>query len=318
MRIPDSVAFAYDSALDTINSLAEVAGTRLQIICKEKNWLFDQRIKSIESCLSKLETGSAPLDQLHDFYATTVVVPTQNEIEPACQVLLSEFEASIKEKPMAAAESFVYDDVHIIARLEGKVSPRAVPSTAVLRREFEIQVRTGVQFAWWRATHDAMYKSSDSASHGWQMRRTAGQARAALELLDGLLSDLPRAALLQRAPQHPDVDDMLAQKWLSLWPITSRPRDAYRYCRTVDRLLKTCDLTFDQVDSVIMASSFSPIVNEREITPTQAVLVAIERIIGASLGSLLLSANGKVLVTDELIQVAPTLAGLPNEVVAKP
>jgi ppGpp synthetase/RelA/SpoT-type nucleotidyltranferase len=315
---PDSVVFAYEQALSTINPLAEVAGKRLRVICKQNNWLFDDRIKSLESCLSKLENGSAPLVELHDLYATTVVVPTQNEVGPACSLLLEEFNGAVKERREISAESFVYDDVHVIAKLGNKISPRAVSSPAILERPFEIQVRTGVQFAWWRATHEAMYKSGELESHTWKMRRAAGQARAALELLDGLLSDLPKAASLQRDLGILEQEEMRAKDWLRLWPVAGRPSDIYRYCQTVNNLLKTCGLSHENVENTISDPSFSEVIALGTITPVQAILVAMHRLLGTEFPTSLRKAGVKVLITEEFVVSFPEIADGLSDVMTAP
>lgn len=143
MRVPESIGFAYDEAIAVVEPLAAVAGTRLRVMCAQNGWLFDDRIKSAESCLSKLESGGSPLSELHDLYATMVVVPTQVEIELAIDKILGLFDGTLKVRAFSGPENFAYDDVHVIARLCGKVSPRSVPNDAVLKRYFEIQVRTG-------------------------------------------------------------------------------------------------------------------------------------------------------------------------------
>ena len=302
--------------MDVVLPLASVAGTRLRVLCAEHGWLFDDRIKSIESCLSKLEAGSAELASLHDLYGAMVIVPTQNELDPACEAILQSFSGELKTRSIPA-DTFVYDDIHVLAKLEGKVSPRSVPFAQVLEREFEIQVRTGMQYAWWRATHEAMYKSSDESSHTWEMKRAAGQARASLELLDGLLSDLPAAATLQR-PRASDTDEMKPKRLLQSWSPAARPEDVFRFCLSVNRLLRATSFDLDKLEQILSEAGFAEVIRSRDVTPFQAVTIALERALGsADLSSSLITAGFSVLVTPEMIAVEPDLERLDPMAVAR-
>lgn len=60
---------------------------------EDVGWFFFSRIKSVESFAQKIETGrvSDP-NQLEDFFASTIVVPTINEIGRAEELVLERYD----------------------------------------------------------------------------------------------------------------------------------------------------------------------------------------------------------------------------------
>lgn len=304
MNVSDSIAIAYDATVDVARELQTVAGTRLRVICSEHGWLFDDRVKSLESCLSKLDSGSGPIEELVDMYAATVVVPTQNELDHASAQILSRFSGDLKPRRHSSAEVFAYDDIHILAKLEGMVSPMSVSKSA-LERRFEIQVRTGLQYSWWKATHDQIYKSAAAEDHSWAMVRSSGQARASLELLDGVLSDLPRAsAMLRQAPPGSDYDDG-SRRLLDFWPRAAWPSDIHRFIGSVDALLSVCGMDLEGARAALSDLKMAPALASRQISPAQAVSAALWLARGGGFVSALKAHNKRILVTAEMQTLCP-------------
>ena len=306
MRVSLSVEEAYEAAYEVAEELQATAGTRLRILCDQRSWLFDDRIKSLESCLSKLDAGSGPLGEVVDLYAATVVVPTQDELDIATTAVLSRLTGYLKPTRILAAETFAYDDIHVIARLDGVVSPRSV-SGAALKKEFEVQVRTGLQYAWWRATHDQIYKSPDPRAHGWEMQRSSGQAKASLELLDGVISDLAGASDLQRPAPTPMTYREEPRKWLDLWPKQEWPTDLHRYTMTVNSLLAAVNARHEDVEGEMRAAAFADVISSPFISPVQAVVLALWEMVEEGLSGGLLAHKMRVLVTPEMESLRPAL-----------
>lgn len=314
MRIPDTVTRAYEAELALIEPLRRLAGNRLRILSADNSWLFDDRVKSLESALSKLETGRSSLREMNDLYAAMVVVPTQKHVNAASEAILTSFSGQVRPTRHLEASSFVYDDTHIIATLRGKVSPRAVPHPAVLDRPFEIQIHTGVQYAWWRATHDDIYKGSSPAGRSWAARRASGQARASLELVDGVMADFEGAAQLQKAlrPNDDDAGEDV-RSWLQLWPRSRRPADEVRFASTAVELTTTVAVARDLVTQKLATDDMSVFIANPEITPIQVVLIACHQVAGSSMFVKLASAQRRVLITAELVAAYPGLSALPSD-----
>jgi hypothetical protein len=301
MHIPESVTRAYEEELALIEPLRERAGSRLRIISADNGWLFDDRIKSPESCLSKLEAGHASLRSMHDFYAAMVVVPTQRHVDAASSAVLAAFDGQVKPARTDNPSSFVYDDLHIIASLRGKVSPRAVPHPAVLDRQFEIQIHSGVQYAWWRATHDGLYKGRDPSRRSWAASRASGQARASLELVDGVLADFETAAKLQKNISRTTDQAEAAAAWLDAWPARRRPTDGVRFATTVSTIADAAEIAPDDIASLLENGSMDQYLSNPNITPVQAIIIACHLVGGNAIFQKLSDSRRLLLITEELV-----------------
>lgn len=312
MRVPDSVARAYEEELAVVEALRTHASNRLRVLAADNSWLFDDRIKTAESVLSKLETGSASLREMNDLYAAMLVVPTQKHVPAASDAVLRFFNAQVRPGRAIDVSSFVYDDVHIIATLRGKVSPRAVPHPAVLDRPFEIQVHTGVQYAWWRATHDDIYKGSSSAGSSWAAKRASGQARASLELIDGVLADFEAAARLQKNVREEEDPGAIMRGWLEHWPKRRRPADEVRFATTARAVARAAQVELDAIAQRFAVGELDRFVAAPDLTPIQVILIACHLIGGDAIFSSLLAADQHLLVTDELLAAYPKLSLLPT------
>lgn len=314
MRIPDSVARAYEEQLALVEPLRRHASKRLRILAADNSWLFDDRIKSAESALSKLETGGGSLRDMNDLYAAMLVVPTQKHVAAASEAILRSFTGQIRPARSIEASSFVYDDMHIIATLRGKISPRAVPHPAVLDRPFEIQIHTGVQYAWWRATHDDIYKGSSPAGRSWAAKRASGQARAALELVDGVLADFAAAARLQKTlSSHDDEAGESVRAWLEHWPRRKRPTDEVRFASTAAAIAAAAGVDPDAITQKLAVGDLATFIAAPQLTPIQVILIACHLIAGSTMFANLATAQQRVLITGELLEAYPSLSTLPTD-----
>lgn len=303
MRIPGSIGSLYDAELATIKSVQKFAQPRMRLLCHENEWLFDDRIKSRESLLSKLELKSGPLDQIVDFYAAMVIVPVQAQLDDAVSALQSLFDGEIKASRINSANQFAYDDLHFIAKLGTKVSP-AVAVEGVRHRAFEIQVRTGLQYAWWRATHDQVYKSG-STQQPWQVERASGQAKASLELLDATINDLTLAGAMQwrQVESTPNEDWIVA--YLTLWPQARRPDDVLRFARSSKRVLEISDVTIQDVLRLAATDKYVALRQRADLTPYNVLVLACSEVRNFALDQVFRDAD--ILVTPEMATADDTL-----------
>jgi ppGpp synthetase/RelA/SpoT-type nucleotidyltranferase len=302
---PPSFQLALAPHKATAEKLSELAGSRLrQVVCSPNGWLFDDRVKSEESVLAKLLFGPVKsLGVMEDLYAATVVVPTPREVPDAIEKIKEAFPESVeKRRRKGDASTFRYDDVHLIASL-GSSGPGL--SEGLRRRRFEIQVHTGLQFAWWRATHDVIYKGSDRS---WRLARLASQIRASLELLDATLSDLRGAAsLLTAVEEDDDADFKKALDWLERWPEDRRPANQRRFSEAVIELGSAAGLSVGDIEGVLR----DDLVTDSATTPFQAVLGSIVAERGAQVLDGL-KAPRYVLITEEFESACPAAAAIPE------
>jgi len=271
--------------------------------------------------MSKLDSGGGPLATMVDLYAATIVVPTSRDIEAVSQALDLQFDLRRRADRSIALDQFRYDDLHVIAKLGGKVAPSAVPKI-VREREFEIQIKTGLQYAWWKATHDQIYKANSvTASAGARLKRLESGTRAAIESLDNQLSDLQGAAKLQFGLSD-DNSEMRrlasAEALLLIWPTSRRPSDVLSFSRTIVRLAEMVDVPLEDLGAWLASTDMMDVVMQNQITPAGAVTICLVRYLKGQFSDRLSAAEASVLVTSEMIELCPELAALPQPCVSGP
>jgi hypothetical protein len=248
-----------------------------------------------------------------DLYAATVIVPTASELPEALQAVQQAFPgAEQKVRPAGDPTKFIYDDVHVFAQL-GEVAAAAAP--AIAWRAFEIQIRTGLQFAWWRATHDTVYKGRTTR----KLIRLSSQARAALELLDSILADLRHSAEHLHPDQPVVPDDLLRERLLGLaerWPAAERPRDGVRFARSVEKLVVAAGIDPVACGRMLDGARGRGLRRTRGLAPLQVLCALVVEERGIEVCTEGLPAGERLLVTQELVGACPVFGDLPEERVA--
>jgi len=302
--IPASFAATYDREFATVAAVRDMAGSRMRVLCTKESWLFEDRIKSAESALAKAESGAvASLSTMLDLYAATVVVPTRTQVHKAIEELLVRFEGEVKDRSRDVS-SFPYDDTHIEAWLGSKITPPIRPRE-VIERRFEIQVRTGTMWSWWRATHDDIYKGG---RRDWRTERVAAQARAALELTDALLDDLTGAAAIQQARSNPgDARLEAAAGLLDAWRRGQWPTDVLRFSSTALAYVDAAGSTLSYVAEQLRVTP-GPLNSHSDLTPGEAVMVACARISTLKHVEALRKQGLRLFITPEMEALYPRLA----------
>lgn len=305
MRIPQSFRIRYAEHLEIIHEVQRRAESRLRIVCARNHWLFDQRVKSDESVLAKLQLGALQsIEEVDDFYAAMVVVPTKREIEAAVLAVSEEFSDPVRQAPRTLAPTeFVYDDAHVLVRL-GPLGP--LDETGLIgQRRIEVQVRTGLQYAWWRATHDEIYKSLDD----WQLQRLAAQTRGSIEQLDAVLADLPAAAKGIEVPAgfKPDEETAWIADWQQRWPADARPLDPKRFVETIRVFLDGAGIDAKTTERALDDETGQRFVGNPDLTPAQAVLLTLIELRGPKIVAGIRATGRYVLVTAEMEHASQAL-----------
>ena len=313
MRPPASFTLAYLKHRKIGEELQRLAGPRILNVCQasDRAWLFDHRVKGEESALAKLQLGPvSSLTEMNDIYAATIVVPTSGEVPTAVKALQEQFPKSdVVKRKRPRAETFIYDDTHVLARLADHASGL---DDALKERVFEVQIKSGLQFAWWRATHDVLYKG---AERSWRLSRVAGQIRAALELLDNQLSDLRRSADAAGPPEADDLDQGFSEiaGLLDSWDRSQRPEDISRFVQSVHRVLKAARLEAAGMPALLETELGRKLVENPEVTPLQAILAVAVNAKGPEMVDRFpTNPYVSVLVTAELIDAAPFMSAVPE------
>ncbi len=137
----------------------------------------------------KLMTGRYIGYTIDDFYACTIVVPNLKAVLEAIQ-LVKELLDVHDEKPgsqtFARPTSFDFDSVRLSCRLKQSVAPKPYHS-----HSFEVQIKTLLEHAWSKATHDFSYKGGEVS---WARERLAAQIKAVLDNVDLSINELEETA----------------------------------------------------------------------------------------------------------------------------
>lgn len=178
----------------------------LQSACQFRKWSFEDRIKSEDSYAMKLMTGRYAGYVIDDFYACTIVVPNLKAVLEAIQ-LVKELLDVHEEKPgaqtFARPTSFDFDSVRLYCRLKQSVAPKPYQV-----HSFEVQIKTLLEHAWSKATHDFSYKGDEVS---WARERLAAQIKAVLDNVDlsiNELEDTAKSTFLAR--NHPYYEKLKA------------------------------------------------------------------------------------------------------------
>jgi ppGpp synthetase/RelA/SpoT-type nucleotidyltranferase len=243
MITPFVLSQKYNEHLKYINLLVEKVRPTVINFCEEHNFAFTSRIKTVESLAEKIETGRYnKWDDLDDFYACTVIIPTLGQEEMALDYFKSIYKpvkiikrGQVKKSP----DSFRYDSTRIICRLK---KPEGLTTSGIYDISFEIQIRSAFEHAWSVATHDLTYKSDII---DWKRHRLSSQIKATVEQLDTLILSFEQAAPSIKENPWPELKskkkiatliiDMIERGKI---PSEIKPKDWSRFSDNLYSLLK--------------------------------------------------------------------------------
>lgn len=200
MIAPAETQRTYAHFLPHVKFVAKQVGDTLRRYCAEKSFIFDERIKTLESLAEKIETGRfQSWEKLDDLYACTVAVPLPGDEEAVLNFVDRTFVRSDLKKRLSANKApdvFRFDSTRFVGTL--KLPPDQDGDTIVSTIRFEIQVKTLFEMAWSRTTHALAYKSS---TVDWKTLRLAASLKASVEQMDLLLTGFESMAeVVEEAP----------------------------------------------------------------------------------------------------------------------
>jgi len=205
MITPAETQRTYAHFLPHIEYVSKQVGDSLRRFCSKNSFIFDERIKTLESLAEKIETGRfQSWDQLDDLYACTIAVPLPSDEDGVLKFLNDTFiQCDLKKRLGAkkAPDVFRFDSTRFVGSL--KAPPDSGGPTIASTIRFEIQVKTLFEMAWSRTTHALAYKSS---SVDWKTLRLTASLKASVEQMDLLLTGFESMTeVIEEAP-WPDVE----------------------------------------------------------------------------------------------------------------
>lgn len=265
MKIVYSLREAYKERKPLYNKLKNEVDNAIEIL-KDSQWHYESRVKSEESFALKAETGfHNSIIKLEDFFAGWIVVENINALKDAETRLKNKFtlvERRPKNPKFTSKDptSFVFDDIRLYLKIKtDEMLPAKVTDDIV----FEIQIKTFLQHAWSIATHDLIYKGSESS---WSSTRIAYQVKAMLEHVELSISSAG-ALSTDHQIQHNksyDINNAIINILNEYWGIDFLPKDIIRLSNNIFLLLESANLGCNDLSDICKESQFignSPSVN---------------------------------------------------------
>ncbi|WP_346294337.1 hypothetical protein [Sphaerothrix gracilis] len=279
MKISKKAREIFASAEERYSRLAAEVSAKIKPAVESQDWFFIHRVKTLESFALKLETGRIdnPLEP-DDFYACTIVVSTQSEIETA-ERLIESFYTPQFRKPERdddthkEASSFVFDDLRLYVTRGESAGRENADLEGLL---FEIQIKTILQYAWGRATHDLIYKT-DSVS--WPKERIAFQVKAMLEHAELAIADannLSRSSAIAKKDRKTSSVLKIIDQIERIWPSDALPEDRRRLAENVRQALAIANIKdADRLTGLVEAEIRRVGLLPRDLSPYAFVVQAL-------------------------------------------
>jgi ppGpp synthetase/RelA/SpoT-type nucleotidyltranferase len=205
MAVPSSVEEAYRRIEPALTALARYVRSTLRPWCDERDYLYQDRVKRLDSLAEKLETGRYERwSELDDLFACTIVIPTPTHEAAVIAFLEKAFQATElrrRNSTMKAPEVFRFDSTRFIGRVNIMGLSELPPGAEEIR--FEIQIPTVFEHAWSVVTHDLAYKADDA---DWRRARLAAQLKAAVEQIELVIAGFEGNIDFVAQSAYPEVD----------------------------------------------------------------------------------------------------------------
>lgn len=254
MKVNKSIRDLHQAAEERYGRLETEVKDLLRPLVEARKWIYDGRLKGLESFALKLETGRVnDPTALEDFFACTIVVHRMDQISAAEQLVLEHFGQEERRPPEGRrthkrSSDFLFDDLRLY------VVYRSVPSGLHPELDgmvFEVQIKTVLQYAWGLATHDLIYKT-DTVS--WPKERIAYQIKAMLEHAEVAIAEAERLSASPAVARQDDVTEKILSVIAvaeGFWPPEALPDDRKRMAETLLGLLKAADVGIEQLGSLL-------------------------------------------------------------------
>ncbi len=260
---------------DKYSHIASLQKEYLDNYFKEKMssnfYLYESRVKSIESFALKLETGR---NAIEDFFACRFIVIKKDDIKKIKNELQKNNIKIINSRPADINETtknpdnFAFDELRLYVQY---MQPISMPEKEFLNNVFEIQIMTLYSFVWAQTTHDLIYKGSEiswgKARVAYQIKALLEQAQYAIDTIDKTEDEyFPKNTLYETQKE-------MIQYIKSVWDIALLPSDLNRLSNNILNLIKILNSNFEEMQDVLNKqkqedNGFIPI----NITPYQYIL----------------------------------------------
>jgi len=160
----------------------------------------------------------------------------------------------IRQKPVNLAkadsqpETFIFDSIRMYF-----YPPKSDLQDEYWENEvFEIQIKTLLDEAWSKASHDFTYKTKEELS--WAKRRVVSQIKALLEHIEISLIELERissSGLLTKEYDEATKNNEIIAVYKYFWSDEFLPKNLKRLAENTIRVLKIFNLTKDDLEKIL-------------------------------------------------------------------
>lgn len=270
MIIPPEIKEYYNSKNPILEELQKHMDDILKVISSKFNGLYISDIKPEESLAQKIEFGIFnDVNEIIDLFRATIVVATKREVNALKSEISKKFQI-IKtiENRSKKPSDFIYDDLHLYIKYKPKIK---IPGKEYLETPFELQIKTFLEHAWAKATHDILYKGTELS---WQNYRIAHQIKAMLEQSDEILAQIPEISFIcptneyEQFKEQNDIINLLNRKWKD----EGLPQDRRRLSGNIKLLLDYCKESTKFLEQQLNLEENRLLIEAKSITPFQAIL----------------------------------------------
>jgi hypothetical protein len=307
MKVPRSVRHAYEQRAPNLAILKKYTDEKLRPVAEAREGLYLSRIKNVKSVEQALETGRWPaFNEVPDLFAATIVVGRKSELIDL-ESELNEMLSVVQRRPpaggtLAAPEYFAFDDIRLIVQHK---KPVGVQWDERVSSKFELQIKTFLQHAWSRATHEPVYKGEIMS---WTRSRIAAQARACLEQTELAVEAVSELALKFGDPEYAKYSELkrIADVLFRTWTEDRLPPNRKRFVECVGEFLSRLNLSVDDLGEIVEAPENVDVMRSLNVSPFQAIIAGSFRRRPDAFRRL----RGKryyLVVTQELLDLEPKL-----------
>lgn len=260
MKISASIKQIYDNHEVKAQAIKQKIDENLLVWCRRQEWFYSSRVKQIESFAQKCQLSH--IKKFDDVYAGTIVVKNRLEVKKCINLLLdSQDQLNIhyeykRPEPIETAknspDSFVFDSVRLYFTMQDPYDEQPI----YLEEFFEIQVKTLLDEAWEKVSHNFFYKTGDKLS--WAKSRVMFQIKALLENAELAIAEAHKIAsseVLQK--DFSELDDLndVMDFYQKHWAKEKLPEDLRRLSESTLFLLKILNQSIQQLDELIISEN---------------------------------------------------------------
>ncbi|MEN8218221.1 MAG: hypothetical protein ABFS56_17995 [Pseudomonadota bacterium] len=179
--------------------------------------------------------------------------------------------------------------------------------------QLELQLKTLLQYAIAKATHDVLYKGDKQSA---RQIRLAAQLRALFEMAEGLMSRL------ELADEILDFEeDKLLESRIKIyefikdkWDLIDIPSDLRRTAITIEKYLSLAKITFQELSQKVEENDeYSNMLSLRSVEPVTAILAVLIEISGEEMIKRAKKRKVFFLVPNEAEELLPVLNKIPPD-----